>query len=142
MSNHISISEALVIDLSWKEGRLKAVSENDHILRRFGQIDLVQLTDGEAIAVHRKRGADEVWVLVQGLAELVLVDRREESPSFQTSKQINLQGVDPQAVLIPFGVAAELRPRSNGLLLRVSSHAETEFEEDLVFGSTDQVSLL
>jgi dTDP-4-dehydrorhamnose 3,5-epimerase-like enzyme len=132
------ISGVKLFELGWQASRLTVLNEDDHLLRRFGQLDLVNLEPGICLITHRKEGADEIWALVNGEAEVQLSDAREESPTFQLSMQISLSVDPPVAVLIPFGLSAEISSVHGGLLLRVSSHADQLFPDDLLFDSKNK----
>jgi dTDP-4-dehydrorhamnose 3,5-epimerase-like enzyme len=129
----VSISGVVVRDLGWKDNRLVALQENDHILRRFGQIDVVKLEPGKSLETLRKAGADEVWALISGEAILQMADQRHESPTLDQTVEITLNGNSPQAVLIPFGVLAHITGQSAGSLLRLTTHADELFPEEHIF---------
>jgi dTDP-4-dehydrorhamnose 3,5-epimerase-like enzyme len=129
----VSISGVAILELGWKEGRLVVLQENNHILRRFGQMDVVKIPEGTSLETHRASGADEVWVLLDGEAVLMLTDQRNESPSLGQSEEIGMNGDTPQAILIPFGVHARISGQSQSTLLRITTHADELFPEDLVF---------
>jgi dTDP-4-dehydrorhamnose 3,5-epimerase len=129
----ISISEVVILDLAWKDGRLIVLQENDHILRRFGQVDVVKIPEGTSLESHRESGADEVWSLLEGEALLKLTDRRQESPSLGQTNEIELNGNTPKAILIPFGVHARIYGQNQSTLLRITTHADELFPDDAVF---------
>jgi dTDP-4-dehydrorhamnose 3,5-epimerase-like enzyme len=129
----VSISGVVIFELEWKDGRLVVLQENDHILRRFGQVDVVKMPEGSSLVTHRGGGADEVWALLEGEALLKLTDRRQESPSLGQTDEFELNGNSPQAVLIPFGVQAQIFGHSRSALLRITTHADELFPKDTVF---------
>jgi hypothetical protein len=131
------ISGSAVFDLSWKDGRLVAVGENDHILRRFGQVDVVRLAPEYKYINHRVGSADEIWVLIEGQAKLVLSDLRDESPTKGIAQEISLTSENPQAVLIPFGTRAKITSLDGAALLRITSHADELFPDDHIFRLED-----
>ena len=109
------------------------LSEDDHLLRRFGQVDVLRFEQDSKLTTHRQEGADEIWAIFSGAVELVLTDMREESPTNQTKMEISLAEEIPRGVLIPFGVNAELYCRQPGLLIRLTSHADGLFPGDQIF---------
>jgi hypothetical protein len=134
-----NISGAELFDLNWKAGRLVVLGENDHLLRRFGQVDVIRLEPGIPLETHRTSGADEIWTLLESEATLQLTDLREESPTLEQKMKITLNGENPQAVLIPFGVAALISASAGAMLLRVSSHADDLFPDDQIFQRGESV---
>lgn len=102
------------------DARSVILRNDDHILRRFGALEVLRLSPGKAFSVLR-RGADEVWSLLEGTAEIRLEDRRGDSPTAGTLEVHSLQV--PSRLLIPFGVTAEGRAGASGaLLLRLMTH--------------------
>ena len=128
-----TISGAAIFDLVWKDGRLVVLGENDHLLRRYGQVDVIKLEPGIPLETIRASGADEIWTLLEAEANLRLADLREESPTLDEMLEITLSGENPQAVLIPFGVGAQISTRVGAMLLRVTSHADELFLDDRIF---------
>ena len=133
MAEGKSISGLKILGLRWENGKLGVLSEEDHLLRRFGQLDLVKLEPGLTLTTHRVNGSDEIWTLISGEAELMLTDQREESPTNQQTHQVSLNEKQPQVLLIPFGVEVEISSHAGGLLLRVSSHADYLSPADRIF---------
>lgn len=138
MEKRGSISGVVMLDLDWKNDRLIVLQEDDHILRRFGQADVVKIAKGMQFETHRNAGADEVWVLLDGEAKLQLTDRRAESPTVDHSIEIVLAGDSPQAVMIPFGVFAQISGEREGTLLRITTHADQLFPDDTVFSQIEK----
>lgn len=133
MEKGVSISGVAIRDLAWKDDRLVVLEENDHILRRFGQVDVVMLAPGISLDTHRTGGADEVWALLTGEAFLQLTDRRQDSPTVDQTMEMELKDDAPQIVLIPFGVFAQISGQRAGILLRITTHADVLYPEDTVF---------
>ncbi|MEN8240761.1 MAG: hypothetical protein ABFS17_02475 [Chloroflexota bacterium] len=139
MADKQSISGVKQFQLTWQEGRMQVLSEDDHLLRRFGQLDLVRLQPDTRLSTHRQQGADEIWVIVSGAVELTLTDMREESPTNQAKMEFSLLEENYQGVLIPFGVKAELSSSDSGMLLRLATHADQLTPLDLIFDISDEV---
>lgn len=133
MGNQEKISGVSQFELSWQAGRLVLLNEANHLLRRFGQLDLLSLEPATPLTTYRKQGADEIWALVRGEAELILTDLRDESPTFQRMMQLQLTGKWIEGILIPFGVQASLAPAMHGLLVRVTTHGDQLAAEDQIF---------
>ena len=134
----LNISGAVVVDLVWDHGRLKILGENDHLLRRFGQIDVARLSPHEPRETLRESGADEIWVLMGGEANVVLTDLRADSPTKTQFEKVQLHKGNPQAVVIPFGVKALVFAQVESTLLRITSHADDLTPHDKNFQSAGQ----
>jgi hypothetical protein len=119
----LSISDAYLIDLKAGQGAVTILKENDHLLRRFGQVDFIELSKGEQITVQRAV-ADEVWAVVGGEAAFDLEDQREQSPTNGVINTIKLAKSAPKALLVPFGVACKVSTEHGGRLVRISTHED------------------
>lgn len=81
------------------------VRADDHLLRQFGQSSITKTYPGVIKAFHWHKDQDDVWYVVDGMARVVLYDRREGSPT-QGVTQVVYAGEDnPVTILIPTGVA-------------------------------------
>ena len=130
MNEILAINDMTVQALAWQSGVLTVVSENDPLLRRFGQCDLIKLSAGETLEIQRRR-ADEVWALIAGKVSLRLEDRREDSPSLGEHQMLILTGEQPKTALVPFGVHGMFSANSDAVLLRLTTHEDTADPEDL-----------
>jgi len=81
------------------------VREDEGLLRRFGQSAVTKTYPGVIKAFHWHRNQDDVWYVVDGMARVVLYDRRPESPSHGVTQVVYAGEDNPVAVLIPSGVA-------------------------------------
>lgn len=101
--------------------RFTALSYNDHLLRRFGLLEVIRLNPGSRFEPILREEADEVWVLVEGTAECVFRDLRDGSPTSGTVIERTLTRTSQ--VFLPFGVAFGLSAGDSGaVLLRVATH--------------------
>lgn len=118
------IHDALVTPLTPDEdGRLPILAFEDHLLRRFGRVEIVRLNPGLGFRVLRIK-ADEVWTLIEGSADLRLEDTRAGSPTSGARQSVVAES--PTRVLIPFGVRLHVSTASAAVLLRVMTHSEAE----------------
>jgi hypothetical protein len=105
--------------------RRTALSYSDHLLRRFGQADIVHLEAGGRLERREEPTADEVWVLIDGNAAFEWEDRRPSSPT--SGGRASLAAREPITVLVPFGVAFHVTAGNGAaVLLRLSTHADDE----------------
>ena len=77
ISQH-AIPDVYVLDLEQTDGRLVLLRDNDHLLRRFGQLDYRELKGGEETPVILRAVADEIWSVISGEVTLTLLDKRED----------------------------------------------------------------
>ena len=105
--------------------RRTALSYSDHLLRRFGQADVVHLERGGRLERKEDDTADEVWALIDGEATFEWEDRRSSSPT--SGRKASLAAQEPITVLVPFGVAFRVTAGGGAaILLRLSTHADDE----------------
>lgn len=129
MTGILAINDLAVQALEWRGGILTVVSENDPLLRRFGQCDYVRLNAGDTLEILRQQ-ADEVWAVIVGEAEARLEDRREDSPSYQAVQALELEETLPKAVLVPFGVRCRMTASTDAVLIRLTTHEDRDNPED------------
>ena len=83
----------------------EVVREDDQLLSHFGQSSITKTYPGVIKAFHWHHNQDDVWYVVDGMARVVLYDRRPGSPT-QGVTQVVYAGEDnPVVILIPVGVA-------------------------------------
>ena len=81
------------------------VREDDHLLRQFGQSSITKTYPGVIKAFHWHNDQDDVWYVVDGMARVVLYDRRAGSPTKGVTQVVYAGEDNPVAVLIPAGIA-------------------------------------
>ena len=128
--NEYSINDLMVKDLAWEKDRLTAVTESDPLMRRFGQADVIRLVAEEVVEVRRQT-ADEIWTIISGEGEINLTDLRKDSPSFEKVDTLTWVGLQPKAVLVPFGVQCRVWAETDCLLLRLTTHQDNTLPDDL-----------
>jgi dTDP-4-dehydrorhamnose 3,5-epimerase-like enzyme len=108
---------------------VKALSFDDHLLRRFGQLGWVRRAPCDIQALTFRAVADEIWVLVNGKVECLCRDLRPGSPSENFESRFEIS--EPSRLLIPFGVAFGWRALENpALMLRCSTHQDGDHPDD------------
>jgi dTDP-4-dehydrorhamnose 3,5-epimerase len=83
----------------------EVVREDDDLLRHFGQSSITKTYPGVIKAFHWHHDQDDVWYVVDGMARVVLYDRREASPTRGVTQVIYAGDDNPVAILIPAGIA-------------------------------------
>jgi hypothetical protein len=111
--------------------RLPVLRYTDHLLRRFGMAEAIELNAGQSMGPQLRTVADEAWALVEGQVEFEWEDRREGSPT--RGRVHRLRCNEPTLVLAPFGVAFACRAVDGpARLIRLASHAPDEIEDLVV----------
>jgi dTDP-4-dehydrorhamnose 3,5-epimerase len=83
----------------------EVVREDDHLLRRFGQSSITKTYPGVIKAFHWHQDQDDLWYVVDGMARVVLYDRRTGSPTLGATQVVYAGEDNPVVILIPTGVA-------------------------------------
>ncbi len=104
---------------SWRS--LDTYSFDDHLLKRIGLIEIIEVSAGDSLPEFVRAQADELWTLLEGEAAFHWKDHRKESPTFSATH--TLAADSPVRVLVPFGVEFRVSVQSDCTLLRVASHA-------------------
>jgi hypothetical protein len=131
MPNNPAISDMHVFPLEHKDGRLTLLRNDQHLLRRFGQLDLLDLAPKQSSQLPLRAEADQFVFPITGKLDLTLVDTRASSPTKGAQVKVVLDAEDPQGVLIPFGVAATLSASNQARLVLLSTHSETHAHDRL-----------
>ena len=98
------------------------LSEDQHLLRRFGAIYSHFLQGGETLQFNATNESDEIWNLISGDGIIKLVDKRERSPSNGLMDEIALSENNPMSLLVLFGIEKNFSAISNCHIIRVVSH--------------------
>lgn len=108
-----------------------ALRHEDHLLRRFGQAEVVRTLPGHTSEKILHEAADEVWSLIEGEVEFVWHDLRQDSPTYDQRHSHRCD--EPTLVLAPFGVEFGYSTfNSPALLLRLSTHSDSIRQRDRV----------
>jgi dTDP-4-dehydrorhamnose 3,5-epimerase len=81
------------------------IREDDQLLRHFGQSSITKTYPGVIKAFHWHNNQDDVWYVVDGMARVVLYDRRPASPTLGVTQVVYAGEDNPVVILIPIGVA-------------------------------------
>jgi dTDP-4-dehydrorhamnose 3,5-epimerase-like enzyme len=135
-----AIADILVFPLTRQGGQMRLLQNSDHLLRRFGRLELVDLSASEAAAASVRGEADRFLFAIDGAVQVELVDLRELSPSHGVRVQLTLDAAKPEGVLVPFGVALSMKVGAKARLLVLSTHSE-EHSKDRAINSDELAAL-
>jgi hypothetical protein len=124
-----TISDMHVFPLTVSGTRWTLLREKDHLLRRFGQLDLLDLTAAQETDFELRAEADCFLFAINGRAEARLLDLRPNSPSLGSRVTVVLDTEDPQGLLLPFGVACALYAVTDARLIILSTHSDVHSED-------------
>jgi dTDP-4-dehydrorhamnose 3,5-epimerase len=79
--------------------------DDDHLLRRFGQSSVTKTYPGVIKAFHWHQDQDDLWYVVDGMARVVLYDRRPDSPTCGVTQVVYAGDDNPVLIHIPTGIA-------------------------------------
>ncbi len=142
MNTQNSIPDVFLFDVERKDGRFILLRDNDHLLRRFGQVEFRELRAGENTPFTLRVVADEIWSVIKGEASLSLMDRREGSPTKNHVMKLTLSGEEPQSVLVPFGIAFAFTAIEDAQMVRLATHQDQEHSQDETLSYEEFASLL
>jgi len=128
MPNQYSITDMHLFSVDRSEDRWLLLRDSDHLLRRFGQLELIPLMADESKEFPLNAEADEIWFILEGKVSVNLVDERERSPSQGEEVQLTLSANNPQGLLLPFGVARSFSSKESASLLRLSTHSDARHQ--------------
>lgn len=78
---------------------------DDGLLRHFGQTAVTRTYPGVIKAFHWHEDQDDIWYVADGMARVVLYDRRPESPTYRQTQVVYAGEDNPVSILIPTGIA-------------------------------------
>lgn len=118
------ISDMHVFALRREDGHLVLLSESDHLLRRFGQLEVIDLAAGTQSDFQLRGEADRFLFAIEGDCRVELIDLREASPTRGARASLALAAAAPQGVLVPFGVACRLQADAACRLVALATHGQ------------------
>jgi dTDP-4-dehydrorhamnose 3,5-epimerase len=92
---------------------MEILRDDDELLKRFGQVSLAKSYPGVIKAFHYHKRQDDIWFFAVGNAQVVLYDKREDSPTKSETNVFYLGEDNPQIVVIPVGVVHGYRVLGN-----------------------------
>jgi redox-sensitive bicupin YhaK (pirin superfamily) len=104
--------------------RLELLREAQHLLRRFGQLEILDLPAGAQTEFELRAEADRFIYAISGRCRVQLIDLRESSPTRGAHASELLDAAEPRGLLAPFGVACSLYAQQDTRLILLSTHSE------------------
>ena len=92
---------------------MEVLRDDDELLKKFGQFSMSMSYPGVIKAFHYHKRQDDLWFFPKGNAQVVLVDMREDSPTYKETNVYYMGENNPIMVLIPVGVAHGYRVLGN-----------------------------
>ena len=83
----------------------EVLRDDDGLMTRFGQTTFTKTHPGVVKAFHWHQHQDDLWYVVDGMARIVLYDRRPDSPTKGETQVVYAGEDNPVLVLIPAGIA-------------------------------------
>lgn len=83
----------------------EVLRDDDELMTRFGQTTVTKTYPGVIKAFHWHEKQDDLWYIVDGMARIVLHDRRPDSPTSGVTQVVVAGEDNPVLVLIPAGIA-------------------------------------
>jgi len=116
----------------------EVLRDDEGLLKKFGQTSYTETHPGVIKAFHYHKKQDDLWFVCKGMAQVVLHDLREGSPTHGETQVIVAGEDNPCLILIPVGVAHGYRVLGNervGLLYHTteSYKADDPDEERIDF---------
>lgn len=92
---------------------MEVLRSDDPFFRGFGQTTYTVAYPGTIKAFHWHRRQDDLWFVAGGMAQVVLYDLREDSPTFRQTDVYYLGDHHRALLVIPNGVAHGYRVLGN-----------------------------
>lgn len=140
MPSKYPIADMHKFPLGRKAGRLVLLREADHLLRRFGQLEILDLAPGERTDFTLRSEADRFLFPADGSVTATLLDLRETSPSKNARAEFALSASDPHGLLVPFGVACSLSATEAARLIVLSTHSASHPDDRSI--TADEIARL
>jgi hypothetical protein len=109
---------------NWRS--LPAYTFDDHLMKRVGLIEALEMSAGDVLPAFIRSEADELWTLIHGEASFEWRDQRQHSPTQGATHTLSADY--PVRVLVPFGVQFSVSADSDCSFVRICSHAIDLFE--------------
>ena len=83
----------------------EVLRDDDGLMSRFGQTTVTKTYPGVIKAFHWHEHQDDLWYVADGMARVVLYDRRPDSPTYGETQVVCAGEDNPVLIYIPAGVA-------------------------------------
>ena len=132
MSNQEAISGLVIFQVEQNKNRQILIGDYHHMLRRFGQLELLNINQEQENDFRQRLVADEIIFIDQGLLSIQFVDFRSNSPSFGLEKTLKLIENSMEAILVPFGLAYSLSSKDGAKIIRLATHNDEDDEPQIL----------
>jgi len=132
MSINKAISGLALFQIEQNNNHRILIGDYQHLLRRFGQLELLNLNQEKHSEFRKRQIADEIIFIDQGQVNIRTVDLRPESPSMGVKMSNDINENSLEALLIPFGVAYSMTTTSGAKIIRLSTHNDKDDEVQLI----------
>lgn len=133
----MSISEIEKLNVFFGKDKNLTIRESDHVLRRFGELEIFSLEKKFQGPFVIRYEADEIFAVLSGELELKMVDLRENSPTFNETMVVQINELDSEAYLIIFGVAFSIKSNTGAKVLRLSTHKKNQLDQEISHSELD-----
>ncbi len=117
--------------------RWSVLKDSDHLLRRFGDCEVLRMGPEQEEVTRLRPVADELWCLLEGAVDLYIQDQRDDSPTKGIKEKLTISV--PTRVLIPFGVQFSWsNHEEQSLLIRLNTHSWSPEAGDRASGESQQ----
>lgn len=138
----LNIHDLFIIKLNQGDDGFILLKDNDHLLRRFGQLEYREMQRGVNSEYLYRYAADEIWSVLNGEILARLIDLREDSPTKYRRDEIILNEREPVSLLIPFGVAYTFEAKKDSKLIRLATNVDGSDERDRTYSPDEIEDLL
>ena len=127
---HGVVSKPLTVHCDDRGVFMELLREDEPFFRRFGQSNFSITYPGVIKAFHWHRRQDDLWFVAAGMAQVVLHDLREDSPTRGETSVYYLGEHSRHLLVIPAGVAHGYRVLGTQPVLLVYHTTHTYDPED------------
>ena len=132
MSKNETISGLALFHIEQNNHHRILIGDDQHLLRRFGQLELLTLNPEQHSEFRKRQIADEIIFIDQGQVNIRTVDLRLDSPSMGVKMSNDINENSLEAMLVPFGVAYSITTTNGAKIIRLSTHNDKDDEAQII----------
>ena len=138
----MKIPDLKKIEIDWDSNPSILLSEEDHLLRRFGFMEWISLEPDNKKLFRIRGEADEIMIAMRGEVQAHAIDVRLGSPTYGAEEQVILSRTKGGGLLLPFGIAYGVSAPQSAQALRISTHTNDSHAADRRLTAVEIESLL